>query len=322
MPILRFNQTTITLCEGETVLSALLREGHSIPYSCRSGVCQTCMMKLMSGSVPPEATAGIGDSQREQGFFLPCVCQPKGDIEIQHVGEGFLVNAVVMDVHLLAPTVVRVRLNPISNFSFRGGQFVSLIRADGLCRSYSVASLPSDGYLELHVRILPDGQMSRWIAQDLCIGDVVQLKGPFGDCFYSQFERTRPLLLACTGTGLAPILGVLRSAIASQHTGPIVLLQGARNVQGLYYQEQLTEIAADHSNVTLMYCCKEGPIDSTTGVIGSLDDLVLEQYRKIPEARAYLCGNAAFVQKTQFDLFLAGLSSSEIFADAFIPSKP
>ena len=76
------------------------------------------------------------------------------------------------DVH-----VVRLRLKPDSPFPVRAGQFINLTRADGLTRSYSVASREADGHVELHVRVVPNGKMSEWVDRELALGHPVSIRG-------------------------------------------------------------------------------------------------------------------------------------------------
>ena len=84
---------------------------------------------------------------------------------------------------------------------------------DGLARSYSIASLLTDDSLELHVRVLPEGRMSQWLASTARVGHADGDPGPSGDCFYTAGREDQPLLLAGTGTGLAPLFGIARDAL-------------------------------------------------------------------------------------------------------------
>lgn len=61
---------------GENVLDALLRQGVELSFSCKKGICQSCLMKVDTGEVPESAKEGLRDTLREQGYFLPCVCRP------------------------------------------------------------------------------------------------------------------------------------------------------------------------------------------------------------------------------------------------------
>ena len=82
MPILKYQEHTVSTREGENVLDALLRHGISIPFSCRSGVCHVCLHRSIQGDIPAAAQRGLRPEQREQGYFLPCRCVPETDMVI------------------------------------------------------------------------------------------------------------------------------------------------------------------------------------------------------------------------------------------------
>ncbi|MGF1572076.1 MAG: FAD-binding oxidoreductase [Sumerlaeia bacterium] len=320
MPTVKYHDNLISVNEEESILSALLREGHSIPHSCKSGVCQTCMMQVQSGLIPLKATEGMGLHLIEQRYFLPCVCKPTENLAVCDVGAGLQAVAVVRELAYLSDSVLRIRLLPTTDFAFRPGQFVSVIRADGVSRSYSIASLPDDGFIELHVRILENGVMSQWMATELCVGDSLKLKGAFGNCFYSPIEPSAPIVLAATGTGLAPILGVMRDALANHHSGEIILIHGACNAGGLYLNQYLQALGKAHQNLSIRQLISEAESTGSGVSTGSIKAHTLEVCRNLHAHRVYLCGNPNFVQETSFELFIEGLSPTHIFSDAFLPS--
>lgn len=129
------------------------------------------------------------------------------------------------------------------SFAYEPGQFLTLLRGDGLARSYSIASQPDDEHLELHVRLVPGGAMSGWLASPEALGAALQVRGPSGSCFYVKGRPEQPLLLAGTGTGLAPLWAIARAALAAGHTGPIRLFHGARSAAGLYFIDELSDLA-------------------------------------------------------------------------------
>ena len=77
---------------------------------------------------------------------------------------------------------------------------------------------------------------------------IVSIQGPSGNCFYLPGQPDEPLLLAGTGTGLAPLYGIARDALTQGHCGPIWLFHGSLNPAGLYLQQELTDLAARHAN--------------------------------------------------------------------------
>lgn len=306
---------------GESVLDGLLRQGVAVPHSCRAGACQSCLMKAVGGAVPEAAQAGLKDTLKAQGYFLACTCRPQEGTALEVAGaDGLRVPARVASLEPLSADVLRVRLETQVPLEYRAGQYVSLVREGGLTRSYSVASLPREGALELHVRLIPGGAMSGWLAREARPGERVAVQGPVGSCFYVPGRPEQPLLLAGTGTGLAPLYGILRDALEAGHTGPIYLFHGARTPEGLYLTGELRGLASSHPN--LHY--RPGVLSGGTRDVaeGALDVLIRAECPKPAGWRAYLCGDPALVQSLRKKLFLSGLSLKDIHADAFLPSAP
>jgi NAD(P)H-flavin reductase len=311
--------STYELGPGETVLNGLLRNGVHVTSSCRVGACQTCLMRATSGAVPAASQYGLKDTMKARGYFLSCVCRPEEDLELKGAGADVQVPATITELEKLSPSVVRVRLKPERPLDYRAGQYAVILRKDGLARSYSLASLPTDDALEMHVRKLPQGRMSSWLFDEAVVGESVVLQGPSGECFYMAGQPEQPLLLAGTGTGLAPLYGVLRDALLQGHTGPIWLFHGAVEPSGLYLVSELRVIAASHPNVRYVPCVLRGE-EAGDVRVGPLDQVLFKELPKLKGFRAFVCGDPALVAALKKKIFLAGAPLKEIFADAFLPS--
>jgi NAD(P)H-flavin reductase len=259
------------------------------------------------------------DSWKMQGYFLACVCLPQADLAVTTVGAEALHGATIVSLNDLSANVKQVRLHCSVPFDFRAGQYLTIIRQDGLARSYSIASLPEEGAIELHVRRLPNGRMSGWLHDGARPGDNVTILGPSGECFYAPGREDQPLLLAGTGTGLAPLWGVLRDALRNRHRGLIHIFHGAVDESGLYLCDELRDLAQSHKQVNYTSVLLKG--EPSPGVaIGPIDRIVLEQFPKLGGWRAYVAGDPGVVQSLRKQLFLAGAGSRDIFADAFLLS--
>ena len=321
MSQVKFEENSYTCADGETVLQCLTHHGIGIPSSCQSGVCQTCLMQAVDGAPPEAAQKGLKETLRAQGYFLSCMCVPEGDMEVS-LGDtaGRRVAAMIVSVKLLAKGVVLVRVMPESPVDYRAGQFVNLMREDGLARSYSIANTPSDGgMLEFHVALMPGGVMSTWIHEEAGPGDAVEVLGPQGECFYVEGKPEQPLLLVGTGTGLAPLYGIAKAALEEGHKGPIHLFHGSLLCEGLYLDQGLRDLDREVENFSYHACVLNE--DCGEGVIrGAIDEAPLEKFPDLKGWRVFLCGNPDIVKLMQRKAFMAGASLSEIFADAFVPS--
>ncbi len=317
--MIHYQSRSLERSPEETVLQCLRRHGIVVPSSCEAGACQSCLMRVVEGEPPAQAQLGLKDGLRLQGYFLACQARPEQDLcVVLPDADAVQVPATVTAIDSLSADVARVRLKVDSGFECRGGQFLSLVRGDGLVRPYSIANLPDeDGALELHVRRTPGGAMSGWIHDQLRAGDRLHIRGPAGDCFYVAGEPAAPLLLVGTGTGLAPLHAILRDALRHGHHGPIVLMHGALGMDGFYLVEELAELASRHGRLTYLRCLPEG--DAADGVtIGPIDALVRQHLSNPADWRIYLCGNPALVYDLRKKVFLAGASMKRIHSDAFL----
>lgn len=319
MTRVRFDTTDVDVGENESVLDALLRAGADVPYSCRSGVCQSCCLRAVEGRAPSAAQLGLPPTLAALGHFLACVAHPQDDLVCARPGAlAGAVDATIRDRESLAADVVRIRLTPNAPFDVKPGQYVNLVRPDGLVRSYSVANLADDdGFVELHVRVLEHGAMSRWIATSASPGTSVTLRGPAGSCVYVPGSPDEPLLLAGSGTGLAPLLGIARDALRHGHRGPIHLMHGGRTAAALYGGDELERLRRSHDNVVVTRCVLDGPGHGDV-VEGALDRVIAARLPDLTGWRVYLCGHPDLVRTLQQDTFLAGASLDAIHADAFL----
>lgn len=321
MPLLEFQQKTYECLAGEVILDCLTRSGATVPSSCRSGVCQTCLMRSVKGAPPAAAQNGLKPTLREQGYFLACLCQPQEDMQIALAGEDVAPRtpATVVAKEALNADILRLSLRCERPLDYRAGQFAHITRGDGLTRSYSLANLPSeDGLIEFHVRRLPDGAMSGWIHETLASGDTLEVAGPFGDCFYTPASAEEGMLLIGTGSGLAPLYGIVSDALRQGHTGPIRLYHGSWKPGGLYLVDRLRHLAAEHPNFSYIPCVDT---DALAGYReGRADLLALADLPKLKGWRVYLCGHPEMVKSAKKRAFLAGAAIKDIFADPFVLS--
>lgn len=324
MPTIHYAGQGFGVQPGESVLDCLLRNGIAISHSCKAGACQSCLVKGSGGPIPEAAQRSLRDTLRVQGYFLACSCRPSADIDVSPVGNEQRIGARISGLESLNETVLRVRLRTDAPLDYHAGQYVSLFRDDGLARSYSLASLPDEEELELHVRRIPGGAMSGWLHREALPDTPVRLQGPAGNCFYASANPEEPLLLAGAGTGLAPLYGIVRDALQHGHRGPIWLFHGALTPEGIYLTRELRELERANFN---FHCVRSvlrdgdsSEVQDATIETGELDRCILARFPSLAGWKGYVCGDPALVNALRKKLFLAGMASKAIYADAFLPS--
>ncbi len=314
------NDKSYPLASGATVLDTLLDAGLEVPFGCRAGACQTCLLRATSGTIPAEAQQGLKDTLKAEGWFLACRCEPVDELTIDlNAGAVLTVPARVVEKRPLSPRVMGLWLEPEQPLDYRAGQYLTLWRDEATGRSYSLASLPGEeSHLELHIARIDGGAVSGWVHDTLQEGDTVNIQGPMGECFYVGGQPEQPLLLVGTGTGLAPLYGVLRDALRQGHSGPIHFFHGARTSDYLYYHKELSALAARHDNLLYHPSLVEADESLATPVaVGAIDQVVKQAVPELAGWRVYLSGAPDIVRQLQRHAFLAGAASKDIHTDPF-----
>lgn len=316
-----YEDKRIELNEGQTVLSALLDEGYEIPNSCRAGVCQSCLMQVTEGEVPPNAQTGLKDTIKAQGYFLACSCQPESPLHIVASKDNALhFDARVIEHKFLNEYVLRLRLKTEQQFDYHAGQFTTLWMNNKVTRSYSLASVSKlDNFLELHIRRIPNGVMSNWLCDEINVADSLQIQAATGECFYVPGSPEQKILLAGTGTGLAPLIGIVRDALSQNHSGEIHLIHGAVQMEELYLNKTLQDMAEQHEQFHYHINLLQAEDSASTNKAVTLDQQLLDiAGSELAESKIYLCGDAPLVNNLKRKMFLGGASMKNIYTDPFV----
>jgi ferredoxin-NADP reductase len=121
-------------------------------------------------------------------------------------------------------------------------------------RSYSIASAPnSDGYVELTVERLPNGEVSPYLTQELAVGDRLELRGPIGEWFVWRTEQTEPIQLIAGGSGIVPLMAMIRSHASAASTAPFRLLYSVREPGAIFYRNELQMLSDRNHSVSIAY---------------------------------------------------------------------
>ena len=333
MPKIIYKEKEFECDSDKSLLDSISSQGTFMPYSCRGGFCHACMVKATKGTPPPESQEGLSDHLKKQGCFLPCVCKPTEDMEIEPITADNIVrekkveisefntySALVVGKDWLNNDVVRICLEKPAGFQYKAGQFINIAHPEsGHRRSYSLASIPCENFLELHIRRVPDGELSNWICDSIGIGYEITIEGPTGECYYQTGKPEQDIILAGVSTGLAPLYGIARDALENHHTGNIYLFHASLDASGLYYKEELDKMVVDDTHFKYIPCVLRGDAPEN-GKQGAIDQLIIDTLGNCEGKAAYLCGDGLIVEAMRRSLIADGLSQDEIYADAFTAS--
>ncbi|KTD31616.1 xylene monooxygenase [Legionella moravica] len=318
MNTVTYKNRLYSVSEQENILSCLLRHGIPYPNSCQAGICQSCLIKATDGTINPTWQEGLPEPLKKQGYFLACLAKPESDIQLVSPDTSECdVTAQIIGIERLNYNVLQIKLHVENPDDWLPGQYLNLINPDEITRSYSIANIPEDeGYIELHVKLVPNGGMSQWLQETAQIGTSVTLRGPFGTCYYYNPDKASyDILLAGTGTGLAPLVGIIKSALSQGHKGNITLIHGGLTDNDIYYRDELETLAALFNQVYYKPCVlkSQGRFPEA-----SIDQQVLSCINNPDGLRAYICGPKETTNKLKTTIFLAGVPSKFIFSDAFL----
>jgi ferredoxin-NADP reductase len=201
---------------------------------------------------------------------------------------------------------------------------VRLTAADGYStqRSYSVASAPDGSRVELTVQRLDDGEVSPYLTQLLQPGDLVELRGPIGGWFVWRPGDTDPVLLLAGGSGVVPLMAMVRTRVASASPTPMRLLYSTRTPDTVLYGDELRRLAErdPQLNVALVYT-RRAPA-GWSGPVGRLDAAQLATLAWPPAAApaCFVCGPTGFVEAVADLLVDQGYAPGRIKTERFGPS--
>src|ERR1700756_1533181 len=133
---------------------------------------------------------------------------------------------------------------------------VRLTAPDGYSavRSYSIASAPSlDGRIEITVERLPNGEVSPYLTQEVMVGDELELRGPIGGWFVWRSDQTEPIQLVAGGSGIVPLMAMIRSRASANNTAPFRLLYSLREPGSTFYREEIEALSTKHPALMVTY---------------------------------------------------------------------
>lgn len=311
---------------GANLLDTLRSNDVPISYSCMAGRCGTCRCKVISGSVIETGREAKVTNPNEGNYVLACtsVLSESCTIEIPEPDEIVTHPARIIKTTVAAITdathdIKIIRLKPAKPLSFSPGQYATLQFTPDHIRPYSMAGLCTDDELEFHVRLVPDGRVTGYLFNQLKVGDAVRVSGPLGTA-YLRTRHEGPMLCVAGGTGLAPILAIVRGAIEAGMNQPIHLYFGVRSPQDVYGLEQLRalQVALPSLKLEIIVTTDDDPRSDRR--IGLVTDAIAQDINDFEGWRAYVCGAPPMVEATAALLKQRGIGEHHVYADAFYAS--
>jgi ferredoxin-NADP reductase len=208
-----------------------------------------------------------------------------------------------------------------------GGQHVDVrvTAPDGYStvRSYSIASAPnSDGRVELTVERLPSGEVSPYLTQELALGDRLELRGPIGGWFVWRTQQTEPIQLIAGGSGIVPLMSMIRTRASMGSAARFQLLYSVREPGAVFYRNELQALSdKDRSLIVNYVYTRVAPIDSPRPP-GRIDAALIANttWPSNLAPTCYVCGPTPFVESVAGFLSASGNGSNKIKTERFGPT--
>ncbi|HJZ30345.1 MAG TPA: ferredoxin reductase [Hyphomicrobiaceae bacterium] len=208
----------------------------------------------------------------------------------------------------------------------RAGQHVDvrLTAADGYQaqRSYSIASAPEAPQLTLTVERIDDGEVSPYLATEARAGDRFEVRGPIGGYFVWTAALGGPLLLIAGGSGIAPLMAMLRHRAAAGSDVPAVLIYSSRTFADIIYREELDRMAALSDGPRVFHTLTRQQPAGWSGGARRIDREMLAEVAIAPgrHPRAFVCGPTSLVEQAARSLLALGHTANRIKTERFGPT--
>ena len=310
---------------GQNLLDVLRHHAVPISYSCKSGRCGTCRCKVTQGSVRHSGPQTGRPNSDPDPYVLACqsvltdsctISIPDMDEAVVHPAK--IIKGTVVSIEPLTHDIRRLRVKPAKPMAFSPGQYATLQFTPDHIRPYSWAGLPEDDEMEFQIRQVPGGRVTAHVFSSLAVGDAVRISGPLGTAYLRQ-KHTGPMLCVGGGTGIAPIISIVRGAIAANMTNPVHLYFGVRSQEDVFEAERLQRLAHDHGALKLHVVVATGPVKPGQRP-GLVTDAIREDFSSLQDVMGYFCGAPAMVEALNAVVQQRGMPIEKIHADAFYPS--
>ena len=314
----------ITCTEDQTVADASYRARINIPLDCRDGACGTCKAFCESGEFDPGIYIedALSPDEAEQGYVLPCVMKPRSDLvlkiastsEVAKTQAATYVGEITELTRLSSSTVsFAVEIPNRDELVFLPGQYVNIaVPGTDESRSYSFSNAPDEKILTFLVKLTPGGVMSTYLDERAKVGDQLTFTGPNGSFFLREGQG--PALLLAGGTGLAPILSILRT-MRSDGSRPLHLIYGVNTDDDAVELDTLERLANELGSLTWEYCVA----DQASSAVhkGFVTALIEPEHLYGGDVAVYLCGPPPMVEGVRKHLEDAGVEPVGFYYERF-----
>ncbi len=332
------HEVTFPCGPNEDVVSAGFRNNIILMSSCREGGCATCKAECDDGDYELGSCSvqALPPDEEEDGMVLLCQTYPRSPLTLKlpytydrisfgQVRQSWEADIAICEkvssnvMRLVIRTIDPVSGDPIS-VPFFPGQFVDIeVPGQHTSRSYSMATTPGGPELEFFIRLLPGGVFSEFLTTRADIGQRLTFRGPSG-AFGLHENGNRPRFFVAGGTGLSPVLSMVRQMGRERHPQPASLLFGVTHEHELFYHRELANLEREIPNLTVHVSVMQAT-NGWSGARGTVVDALREHLDVVDVSPdIYLCGPPGMIEATMAVGSAWGIPESQIYMEKFLPS--
>jgi CDP-4-dehydro-6-deoxyglucose reductase len=317
----------------QALLEAASDAALNLPHSCKGGNCGACKARLMSGEIdyPNGKPLGLSDAEIADGLILLCQARARSDLSIEtfevRTADSATTKRLPCRIERAVPLSHDVmglflRLPIAEDFTFAAGQYIDILLPGGRRRSFSIASPPHDARpLELHVRHIAGGEFSERLFHQDMRSALLSIEGPLGRFTYRPHLVDAPrMLLIGGGTGIAPLLSILRDLIENGTERDLQLFWGVRTEQDLYARATLDQLSGRAASFTYVPVLSEAAPD-WHGAIGWVHEVALKDIEDLEAIEVYAAGPPAMIAAIQHEYAARGSAQTRLYYDSFDPAS-
>ncbi|MCL2316443.1 MAG: 2Fe-2S iron-sulfur cluster binding domain-containing protein [Actinomycetia bacterium] len=316
------------------LLDAADAAGYTLTSMCRQGGCGVCRARRASGvvRVGEHAPDALPPDAEKTGQVLLCRTYATSDVTIELPYDSTRLASAAVPVRQVRITSIDRWPGGIVAFSvvvvpdaqhgsalqFEAGQFAELTPPDGAhARVYSFASIGNwDGTAEFYVKLRPGGYFSEYLRGTAQVGDVLTMRGPQGA--FALHETGRPRWMVCGGTGLAPLMSMLRHMADWGETTEARLILGVNRPDEVFATDALADLQASLPSLCVLVPVVE-PDASWDGPVGTAVDVLARELDALPAGAVrpdlYLCGPPGFLDAAHAAAASHGVPGDQVFEE-------
>jgi CDP-4-dehydro-6-deoxyglucose reductase, E3 len=316
----------------QILLDAALDSSLNLPHSCKGGNCGACRARLLRGEIhyPNGPPLGLSDAEAAEGLILLCQATGRSDLLIEtfeiRPADAATIKRLpcrIERTQTLSHDVLGLWLQlPVAEeFTFEPGQYIDIMLPGGRRRSFSIASPPHDSRpLELHVRRVAGGEFTDRLFRENPERTLLTMEGPLGQFLYRQGQpagsAAPPMLLIGGGTGIAPLVSILRHLIENGIDRDMRVYWGVRSERDLYANARLENLSVRAARMRYVPVVSE-PTPAWRGRSGWVHEAALQDIDDLAAYEVYAAGPPAMIAAIQREFQARGVSASRLYFDSF-----